>query len=258
MKKFSALCLILTLLFCLCFTGCGYEYHDLDLRAEYSRKLEGTTLTVYNWGEYISDGSEGTIDVNKEFEKLTGIKVNYLTFESNETMYSQVKSGGVNYDIVIPSDYMIERLIDEGMLAKIDTSALSNYDLIHDDYKNFTPVCSINGDVLSRAYQRLAEIQQSKALILEFINELQEELTTPDINKPFAKNSFCVSLTEGWRGEICHVIITNEKGEISEYKIKDPSFNNWYGLALAVRNNQISDFPVCNKSFNLSYCGFDL
>ena len=126
MKKSLALCLVFTLLFCLTFTGCGYKYRKLDLRAEYSRRLAGTTLTVYNWGEYISDGSEDSIDVNKEFEKLTGIKVNYLTFESNETMYSQVKSGGVNYDIVIPSDYMIQRLLKEGMLAEIDTSSLSN------------------------------------------------------------------------------------------------------------------------------------
>lgn len=134
MKKIS---IVLTLLITLCslLTGCGYEYAQLELRGEYNRELEGTTLTVYNWGEYISDGSDGTIDVNREFEKLTGIKVNYTTFESNETMYSQVKNGGVNYDIIIPSDYMIQRLIKEDMLLKIDTSALSNYDLIDDSYK---------------------------------------------------------------------------------------------------------------------------
>ena len=135
MKKFLTLGIAFILLICFTFTGCGYEYAQLDLRAEYSREFEGTTLTVYNWGEYISDGSEGTIDVNREFEKITGIKVNYLTFESNETMYSQVKNGGVNYDIIIPSDYMIQRLLKEGMLAKIDTTSLSNYDLIDEKYK---------------------------------------------------------------------------------------------------------------------------
>ncbi len=134
MKRFLSLCFVFVLI-CISLTGCGYEYRELNLRAEYSQKLKGTTLTVYNWGEYISDGSEDTIDVNKEFEKLTGIKVNYLTFESNETMYSQVKNGGVNYDIIIPSDYMIERLLNEDMLAKIDTSSLSNYDLIDEKYK---------------------------------------------------------------------------------------------------------------------------
>ena len=136
MKKLSAFAVIFVILLSLVFSGCGYEYAELNLRAEYARDLEGTTLTVYNWGEYISDGSDGMLDVNREFEKLTGIKVNYLTFESNETMYSQVKNGGVNYDIIIPSDYMIQRLLNEEMLAKIDTSKLSNYDLIDEQYKN--------------------------------------------------------------------------------------------------------------------------
>ena len=67
-----------------------------------------------------------------------------------------------------------------------------------------------------------------------------------------------VSMTEGWRGETIHAVLTGESGSITRYKIKDASFNNWYGLALAVRNNGISDFPLCNKSFNLSYCGNDL
>jgi len=136
MKRFISLGLILTIFLCAVLCGCGYEYKDLDLRAEYSRDLAGTTLTVYNWGEYISDGADDTIDVNKEFERVTGIKVNYLTFESNETMYSQVKNGGVNYDIIIPSDYMIERLIKEDMLAELDMERITNYDLIESRYKN--------------------------------------------------------------------------------------------------------------------------
>lgn len=136
MKRFIAIFSIITLI-CISFSGCGYNYAQLNVEdGSYSKDLKGTTLMVYNWGEYISDGSDGSIDVNREFEKLTGIKVNYLTFESNETMYSQIKSGGVNYDIVIPSDYMIERLIKENMLRKIDTSELSNYHLIDDKYKN--------------------------------------------------------------------------------------------------------------------------
>ena len=134
MKRLTAVIVVLIML-CSLLSGCGYEYAELNLRGGYSRELEGTTLTVYNWGEYISDGSDGSIDVNREFEKLTGIKVNYITFESNETMYSQVKNGGVNYDIIIPSDYMIERLIKEDILLKIDTSALTNYDLIDKNYK---------------------------------------------------------------------------------------------------------------------------
>ncbi|MDZ7346234.1 MAG: hydrogenase, partial [candidate division KSB1 bacterium] len=67
-----------------------------------------------------------------------------------------------------------------------------------------------------------------------------------------------VSMVEGWRGEIVHVLITDRDGKVRRCKLKDPSFHNWFGLALAVRGNGISDFPLCNKSFNLSYCGFDL
>ena len=71
-------------------------------------------------------------------------------------------------------------------------------------------------------------------------------------------DSLVISLVEGWRGEICHAIITGADGRIARYKVVDPSFHNWMGLALALRGQQISDFPLCNKSFNLSYCGFDL
>ena len=137
MKKILTFLLCLTLLFS--FSGCSYysyQYFDLDLKGEYTKDLAGTSLTVYNWGEYISDGSYDMLNVNAEFEKLTGIKVNYLTFESNETMYSQIKSGGVSYDIIIPSDYMIERLIKEKELLEIDTAKISNYSLIEEKYKN--------------------------------------------------------------------------------------------------------------------------
>ncbi len=107
---------------------------DDELKAKY-KALEGTSLNVYNWGEYISDGSEGTVDVNEEFEKLTGIKINYTTYETNEDMYTKIKSGGANYDIIIPSDYMIERLRVEGYLQKINFDNIPNYKNIMDKYK---------------------------------------------------------------------------------------------------------------------------
>jgi Ni,Fe-hydrogenase III large subunit len=69
---------------------------------------------------------------------------------------------------------------------------------------------------------------------------------------------FAVALIEGWRGEICHVALTDDAGRFAAYKVVDPSFHNWAGLAMALRDQQISDFPLCNKSFNLSYCGHDL
>ncbi len=125
---------VVCLALCVPFCGCGYEYQYPTLEAEYTREFEGVELNVYNWGEYISDGSDGCMDVNREFERVTGIKVNYTTFESNETMYSQIKNGGVSYDIIIPSEYMISRLKSEGMLKKIDVSKLSNYKYIDQSY----------------------------------------------------------------------------------------------------------------------------
>lgn len=97
--------------------------------------LKGTTLNVYNWGEYISDGSDGTLDVNKEFEKRYGITINYSNYESNENMYNKLQSGGANYDIIIPSDYMIAKLIEEDMLAELDFSNIPNYKYILEKYR---------------------------------------------------------------------------------------------------------------------------
>lgn len=97
--------------------------------------LRGTSLNVYNWGEYISDGAEGTLDVNKKFEERYGITVNYTNFESNENMYNKLISGGANYDVIIPSDYMIAKLRDEGMLAELDFSNIPNAKYILDKYK---------------------------------------------------------------------------------------------------------------------------
>ncbi len=137
-KKLLSLALAALAVGALCLTSCSGS-SDATLenpRATYTRDLEGTTLNVFNWGVYISDGSEGTFDVNKAFENLTGIKVNYMNYESNEAMYGKLKSGAVSYDIIIPSDYMIERLINEDMVQKLDFSMLTNYDLIDEQYKN--------------------------------------------------------------------------------------------------------------------------
>jgi Ni,Fe-hydrogenase III large subunit/NADH:ubiquinone oxidoreductase subunit C len=113
------------------------------------------------------------------------------------------------------------------------------------------------GDVFARAYVRWLEIQRSMAFLLNQIEMLPESSIMTEINN-LSPDSIAVSMIEGWRGEICHVAITDSLGKFSHYKIVDPSFHNWMGLAIALRNQQISDFPLCNKSFNLSYCGHDL
>ncbi|MDC7225313.1 MAG: hypothetical protein PQJ61_00955 [Spirochaetales bacterium] len=127
-------------------------------------------------------------------------------------------------------------------------------------YRTDCPKIAVSdkGDVFSRAWVRWLEVKES----IDFIEKLLQGLPSGDVfidgaQKP-AADTLAVSLVEGWRGEVCHTAITGTDGRFSSYKIVDPSFHNWFGLALALRDEQISDFPVCNKSFNLSYCGFDL
>jgi Ni,Fe-hydrogenase III large subunit len=120
------------------------------------------------------------------------------------------------------------------------------------------PILKHHGDVYSRVQIRRQEVMQSMQYIRELIANVPEYVEKePVIGSP-KPNSFALSLVEGWRGEICHCAITDNSGELILYKIKDPSFHNWLALALAVRNNEISDFPICNKSFSLSYSGHDL
>ncbi len=114
-----------------------------------------------------------------------------------------------------------------------------------------------SGDVFARAYIRYIEITQSIRIIKEQLGTLNEGELKKNTSE-LKPNQLVVSLAEGWRGEIVHTAITDENGLLRKYKIKDPSFNNWLAVALSVKNNGISDFPLCNKSFNLSYCGFDL
>ncbi|HZV81486.1 MAG TPA: hydrogenase [Geobacteraceae bacterium] len=119
------------------------------------------------------------------------------------------------------------------------------------------PATDNHGDVYARAMVRWLEAQRS----MEFIANQLDRLPAGDCRlpvPPLQGGMMAVAMTEGWRGEICHCAITDEGGKFAAYKIVDPSFHNWTGLALAMRGEQISDFPLCNKSFNLSYCGFDL
>jgi Ni,Fe-hydrogenase III large subunit len=120
------------------------------------------------------------------------------------------------------------------------------------------PLATVDsGDVFARAYVRWLEIQRSIAYIRSQLGEIPRGPARRACPKP-GRGSFAVSLVEGWRGEICHVALTDDLGRFAAYKVVDPSFHNWTGLAMSLRDQQISDFPLCNKSFNLSYCGHDL
>ncbi len=117
-----------------------------------------------------------------------------------------------------------------------------------------------HGDVMARLMVRCREVLQSADLIERLLADFTPvpNPSRPDYEAALAPESLAVGLVEGWRGEICHVAVTDAEGRIAAYKVKDPSLHNWLALALAVRGEGISDFPICNKSFNLSYCGHDL
>jgi len=129
----------------------------------------------------------------------------------------------------------------------------------HDLYTELyhEPVVKHHGDVYSRVQVRKEEVYQSIAYLRKLLKDIPDESDKKTLQEPGA-DILAVSLVEGWRGEICHCAVTGPDGALKVYKVKDPSFHNWMALALAVRNNEISDFPICNKSFNLSYCGHDL
>lgn len=140
-KRFFTFVLVLLAVFFPLLTSCAedevleFSVTDETASIDYSA-FEGVTLNVYNWGEYISDGSDGSVDVNAEFTRLTGIEINYTNFTSNEDMYNKIVNGGVSYDIIIPSDYMIEKLIKEELVLPLDFNNIPNYKFISDEYKD--------------------------------------------------------------------------------------------------------------------------
>ena len=124
----------------------------------------------------------------------------------------------------------------------------------------FEPITCVSGDVMARAFLRYQEVLQSIQLVKTMLQAHQENMNCikPNHKIKLQPNSFAVSATEGWRGEVVHSAVTNSKGSLAWYKIKDPSMHNWKALELSLRNVEISDFPINNKSYDLSYSGHDL
>lgn len=111
------------------------ETYDYDMEYYSQLKDKDVTINVYNWGEYISNGDDDSLDVNAEFEKLTGIRVNYTQFDTNESLYAKLKSGGTTYDVIFPSDYMVSRMINEDMLEPLDFDNIPNFQYISEKFK---------------------------------------------------------------------------------------------------------------------------
>ncbi len=195
-----------------------------------------------------------TLDkVIKDVERMTNVML------KNSTVMSRLEKTGT---------LSMERAAEIGLVGMAARAAGVDLDSRFDFSDEWMEELEIEkkgfkatGDVNARFKLRYKEILQSYAIIKKIFTRIlncTNHTIKEETSEPYAKNAFAVSIVEGWRGEIVHAAITNDNGKLVRYKIKDPSFNNWYGLALAVRNNGVSDFPLCNKSFNLSYSGNDL
>ena len=131
MKKIIASLLVLMML-AACLVSCSDPYAHIEfVENEYA----GTTINVYNWGENIANGEDDSLNLEKVFEKKYGINVEYTTYASNEELYTKISSGTVSYDVIVPSDYMIARLIEEDMLQKINFDNIPNYENIEKQYR---------------------------------------------------------------------------------------------------------------------------
>ena len=125
-------------------------------------------------------------------------------------------------------------------------------------FAQVTPQVLATGDVYARAMVRWLEAQQSLRFLEEHLPALPAGETRIEPGARRHPDALAVGLAEGWRGETAHVVVTDATGKTAEYRVTDPSLHNWPGLAMAMRGGAISDFPLCNKSFNLSYAGHDL
>lgn len=203
--------------------------------------LQGTTVNVYNWGEYISDGSEGSMDVVSEFERLTGAKLNYTNYESNENMYSKLSGGGVSYDVIVPSDYMISRLLDENMLLEIDWNHVPNASLVSEDCKNlyFDPE------------QKYSLCYNVGTTVLIYNTELVDE-------KP---DSWSVLWDEAYNGKVLMFNNSRDAFAIAQAMLNQ-DFNSteeadWKACAelLAKQRDAVSPVYVMDEVFNLMESG---
>ncbi len=205
------------------------------------------TLNVYNWGEYISDGSEGSLDVNKSFEEYCkreynlNVKVNYSTFDSNESMYNKLKSGAVSYDVVFPSEYMIERMIAEDMLETINIGNITNYGNIYDEFKTldgsevdpnavyYVPYfCGYIGIIYNTKYVDPEDVADKswdllwnskyKGKILQFNNPRDAFGTV------MYKNGVDVNMTDGETWKSCLSELKSQKPLVQSY-VMDEIFN---------------------------------
>ena len=148
-----------------------------------------------------------------------------------------------------------------GRASGLDVNALRDFPCPgQSSFPEPISVAELTGDVMARAKVRYAEIKAAHKWLFQVLDseDCEQQSSGTRVPPELCKNAFAVSITEAWRGDYCCCAVTDQNGKFRRCKIVDPSFHNWFGLAMSLRNEEISNFPICNKSFNLSYCGHDL
>lgn len=239
-----------------------------DEQIEYYKNLglQGTTINVYNWGEYISDGGDGSMDVVSEFERLTGAKVNYTNFESNENMYSKLAGGGVSYDVIVPSDYMISRLVNEDMLLEIDWDNVPNINLIGDEYKNlyFDPeqkysICyNVGTTVLIYNTKLVKEKPKSWSVLWDeqYKNQVLMFNNSRDafaIAQAMLGQSLNTTNEQDWQDAA--ELLAKQKDAVSPVYVMDEVFNLMESGEYAFATYYAGDYVLmCENNEDLDYC----
>lgn len=224
-----------------------------------NRFAKGLIRAGYSSYDFTKELRERLVKTLDDFEKKY-IEMSDVTFNLPSVQSRLDKTGIVTKEQaqMIGSVGLAARMT--GIARDIRTTHPYSY------YKNlfYMPAIARTGDTFGHALVRDQEIKKSIRLIRYLVDEFErfeavDIASKPELHtKKLKADTLSISLTEGWRGEICHVAITDSANELACYKVKDPSMHNWFSLALALRDNEISDFPVCNKSYDQSYCGFDL
>ncbi len=269
MKKYFTAILSVLFIFCTVFvmSACSDD-SELQLGDE-------IVLNVYNWGEYISDGSEDSFDSNSAFEEYCrsqglNVRVNYSTFDSNESMYNKLESGAVSYDIVVPSEYMIERMIQEDMLEKIDISKISNYQYIYDRFKTIggeefdadnvyhVPYfCGYVGIIYNTKYVSEADVASQSWDLL--FNEkydgkiLQFNNSRDAFGTVMYKNGIDVNTTDITKWESCVDELKNQKPLLQSY-VMDEIFNKMKNESAWIAAYYAGDFlSMYEENENLAF-----
>lgn len=244
------------------------DYFSKEQKDYYaSLGLQGTTVNVYNWGEYISDGSDDSMDVVTEFERLTGANVNYTNFESNENMYSKLSAGGVSYDVVVPSDYMIHRLVDEKMLQELDYSNIPNFDKhVRDDCKNlyFDPdqkysVCFNTGTTILIYNKKLVKQEPTSWSVLWDEQYKGKVLMFNNSRDAFAIAQFMLGQSLNTTVEQDWVdaanLLAEQKDKVNPVYVMDEVFNLMESGEFAFATYYAGDYVLMNENNeDLGYC----